>query len=348
MTARAVALLSGGLDSILVIRILQEQGVEVEALNFRTIFTCCQDDAGKAARDLDVPLTVISQDDDYLDLLRKPQHGYGRGANPCVDCRIYMFQRAAHFMRQVDAQFVVSGEVLGQRPNSQMRLHLELIARRSGLDGRLLRPLSAKLLPPTWPETEGLVDRERLYGFHGRSRKELFALAKQFGVTEIPQPSNGCALTETLFSLKVFDLMDNDPQAQRWDFELLKAGRHVRLDARTKIVLGRDQADNEKIDYLYRQQESRATMLLRAHGFPGPTALLTGPADTAAIDFAIGVLLRYSKNYDVDGAAVIVETAGGLTSHLVQGQQVIDDAELVTHGGTPQMRHLRKRVAAST
>ncbi|MCH8924073.1 MAG: hypothetical protein IIA67_13110, partial [Planctomycetes bacterium] len=223
----------------------------------------------------------------------------------------------------------------------------ELIARRSGLDGRLLRPLSAKLLPPTLPEIEGLVDREQLFGFHGRSRKALFALARQFGVTEIPQPSNGCALTETLFSLKVFDLMEHDPQAQRWDFELLRTGRHVRMDARTKVILGRDQAENEKLDYLFRQQESRAAALLRAHGFPGPTALLIGPADDAAIDFAVGVLLRYSKNYNASDTAVIVETRDGVTSRPVQGQQVIDDATLVTHGGPERLRHLRKQVLAS-
>jgi tRNA(Ile)-lysidine synthase TilS/MesJ len=346
MAARAVALLSGGLDSMLAIRILQEQGVEIEALNFRTIFSCCQDDAGKAARDLGVRLTVISQEDDYLDLLRKPQHGYGRGANPCVDCRIYMFQRAAHFMEQVDAQFVISGEVVGQRPNSQMRLHLELIARRSGLDGRLLRPLSAKLLAPTLPETEGLVDRELLFDFHGRSRKELFALARQHGLNEIPQPSNGCALTESLFSLKVFDLMQHDPQAQRWDFELLKIGRHVRKDSRTKVILGRNEADNEKLDYMYRQPESNATVLLRAEGFPGPTGIVIGPADDAAIDFAVGVLLRYGKNYDGNDATVMIETRDGVSSRPVQSEQAINDAPLVTQGGIDQLRRYRERATA--
>ena len=151
---RCLALLSGGLDSMLAIRLMQEQGIEVEAINFKTIFTCCQDTAAKAARDLGVRLTIIGQEDDYLDLVRKPMFGYGKGANPCIDCRIYMFERARLAMDQLGASFVVSGEVLGQRPKSQKRRDLEIIAFHSDLEDLLLRPLSAKLLPPTRPERE--------------------------------------------------------------------------------------------------------------------------------------------------------------------------------------------------
>ena len=193
----AFALLSGGLDSMLAIRLMQQQDIEVEGLNFKTIFTCCQDQAGQAARQLGIQLTVVGQDDDYLELIKKPQFGYGRGANPCVDCRIYMFQIAKTYMEQTDAQFIVSGEVVGQRPMSQKRRDLNVISHHSELDDRLLRPLSAKLLPPTWPEREGLVDRQQLFDFSGRGRKGLIALAKRFGFKEIPSPSTGCALTET-------------------------------------------------------------------------------------------------------------------------------------------------------
>jgi tRNA-specific 2-thiouridylase len=149
---RCVVLLSGGLDSMLAIRIMQEQGIEVEALNFKTMFTCCQDTSAQAAHALNVPITVVGQEDDYLDLIREPQFGYGKGANPCVDCRIYMFQRAHKFMEAIDAQFIVSGEVVGQRPMSQKRSDLKVISNYSGLEELLLRPLSAKLLEPTKPE----------------------------------------------------------------------------------------------------------------------------------------------------------------------------------------------------
>ena len=160
---------------MLAIRLMQEQDIEVQALNFRTLFTCCQDNASQAARELGVKLTVVAEDDDYLELIRKPRFGYGKGANPCVDCRIYMFQIARRFMSQVNASFVVSGELLGQRPMSQKRRDLERIEHHSELQGLLLRPLSAKLLPETQPEIAGIVDRSRLLGFHGRGRKPLIS-----------------------------------------------------------------------------------------------------------------------------------------------------------------------------
>ncbi|MFT5527398.1 MAG: tRNA-specific 2-thiouridylase, partial [Pirellulaceae bacterium] len=244
---RCVALLSGGLDSMLAIRLMQEQGIEVEALNFKTIFTCCQDLSAHAARDIGVRLTVVGQEDDYLELIKKPQFGYGKGANPCVDCRIYMFEKAKVFMEQVDAKFIISGEVMGQRPMSQKRKDLAIISEKSDLEDLLLRPLSAKIMEPTLPEREGWVDREKLYGFFGRSRKGLIRLAHELGLKDIPTPSTGCSLTEPQFSRTVHDLIRNEPEKGRWDFELLNIGRHFRLDKQTKVVVGRDQTENDQI-----------------------------------------------------------------------------------------------------
>jgi tRNA U34 2-thiouridine synthase MnmA/TrmU len=156
---------------MLAIRLMQAQGVEVEAVNFKTLFTCCQDQAGQSARQLGVRLTVIGQDDDYLDLIRRPRFGYGKGANPCVDCRIYMFQKARAFQQQVGADFLVSGEVIGQRPMSQKRSDLDVIAHHGAGSDLLVRPLSARRLPPTLPERAGWIDRQQLFGFTGRSRK---------------------------------------------------------------------------------------------------------------------------------------------------------------------------------
>jgi hypothetical protein len=292
---RCIVLFSGGLDSMLAVRILQEQSVAVEALNFKTIFTCCQEQAGQAARKLNVPLTVVSQEDDYLELVRRPRWGYGKGANPCVDCRIYMFERALRYLEQSDADFLASGEVVGQRPMSQKRRDLEIIAEHSHCDDRLLRPLSAQLLPPTLPERNGWVDRNRLYSFVGRSRKPLIALARQLGIAEIPSPSTGCALTEKQFSRKVHDLIQLDPGAGRWDYELLKIGRHFRFSNEVKVIVGRDESDNATLEYMHALPEARSRALLRPIGHEGPNVLVIGPAGESAIDFAIGMIVRYTR-----------------------------------------------------
>lgn len=301
MQRRCIVLFSGGLDSMLAVRILQEQGVEVEAVNFKTVFTCCQDQAGQAAHRLGVKLTVVGQDDDYLDLVRRPRWGYGRGANPCVDCRIYMFDRALRYMERLGGDFLASGEVLGQRPMSQKRRDLDVIAYHSRSEELLLRPLSAKLLPPTKPEREGWVDRRRLYGIQGRSRKQLIALAKQFGIDEIPNPSTGCALTEKAFSRKVFDLIEFDDAAARWDFDLLKTGRHFRMDGLTKIVVGRSAEENAALRYLHESPDARSEALLQPNGFPGPTVLVIGRASDSAVDFAVGMIVRYSDAAAIGG-----------------------------------------------
>jgi hypothetical protein len=287
---------------MLAIRILQEQGVEVEALNFQTIFTCCKNTAAQAALQLGVPLTVIGQEDDYLDIVRAPRHGYGKGANPCVDCRIYMFHAARRFADERGIDTIVSGEVLGQRPMSQKRRDLLLIANASRLEERLLRPLSARLLPATRAERTGKIDRTRLYGFKGQGRKPLIALAKQFGFSNIPTPSTGCSLTELSFAPKVHDLIQIDPGNRRWDFELLNVGRHLRFDSQTKAVVGRREAENEVLSSMFQRADRRASLLLAPRNFRGPTVLVVGPDSPAARRFAGGLLLRYGRDYPAAGA----------------------------------------------
>ncbi len=308
MGSKCVALFSGGLDSVLAVRIMQQQGVAVEALNFKTVFECCQETSARAARELGVRLTVLGVADDYLELIRNPRFGYGKGANPCVDCRIYMFRQAAKFMQQVGARFVVSGEIVGQRPMSQKRRDLDVISRDSGLDDLLLRPLCAKLLPATRPEREGLVDRERLYDFQGRRRNGLVELAGKLGIARIPDPSTGCALTEPLFSRKVFDLLEHAPESPRWDFELLPIGRHFRLNEKTKVVLGRTRAENDRLHYVHDLPQARSTVRLDPGNFLGPHALVIGPASFEAIEFAAGLILRYARQHDPDNAQVDVVT----------------------------------------
>jgi len=283
---------------------MQEQGIEVEAFNFKTPFTCCQDQSAQVARRLGVALTIVQQQDDYLDLIRQPEFGYGRGANPCVDCRIYMFRRAFRFMEQMGAQFVVSGEVVGQRPMSQKRRDLEAIAHHSGHYDRLLRPLSAKILQPTLPERKGWVDRERLHGFYGRGRRQMIELARSLGIEEIPAPSTGCALTERHFSRKVFDLLRREEESGVWDFELLKYGRHFRYDDRVKVVVGRREQENAQLEYFHELPDARSTALLRPDDFRGPAALVIGPLAHGVLPFATGLILRYAKRAPGDGDRV--------------------------------------------
>ncbi|MCA9263629.1 MAG: hypothetical protein KDA60_07255, partial [Planctomycetales bacterium] len=215
-----------------------------------------------------------------------------------VDCRIYMFQRAARLLDQLDCQFMVSGEVIGQRPNSQKRKHLETIGYQSGYEDLLLRPLSAKLLAPTRPEREGWVDRERLYRFYGRSRKGLIKLARELGLPTIPDPSTGCALTEQRFSHKVHDLMQHQPTADRWDYELLKTGRHYRLDEQHKVIVGRNQEENATLVFRQQVEHRSSSLLLEPDGFVGPAALLIGPQAGNLLDLAGGFLLRHTREQE--------------------------------------------------
>lgn len=322
---------------MLAIRILQEQGIHVEALNFQTMFTCCRDDAGQAARDLGVRLTVLSAADDYLDLVRRPQFGYGRGANPCVDCRIYMFARARSFMDQVGARFIVSGEVVGQRPMSQKRNDLDVIARESGVQDLLLRPLCAQLRRPTLPERAGWVDRARLYGFTGRSRKGLIALARHFGFKNIPAPSTGCALTEQLFSNKVYDLIRLDPENQSWDFELLRYGRHYRIDATCKVIVGRNAEDNAGIELLHMRAPAGRSALLLPQDFRGPATLLVGRVTEATLNSAAALMLRHTREFESGKTTVRVVRDGMTSRRLIQQDDAVAAIEPITARRQPKL-----------
>jgi len=217
-----------------------------------------------------------------------------------------MFRIAERFMRESGAAMVVSGEVVGQRPMSQKKRDLFLIAHHSGLEDRLLRPLSARLLPPTWPERNKLVDRDQLFDFSGRGRTPLIALAQKLGLRRIPQPSTGCALTEPQFAAKVFDLIGNDAAADRWQFELLRIGRHFRYQRSTKIVVGRRAEENEQLARLFEQPAARDATLVVPDNFLGPTALVLGPTGDEALDFAGGLILRYAKAADAPAPRVVV------------------------------------------
>jgi tRNA-uridine 2-sulfurtransferase len=295
---KAIALLSGGLDSTLAVKVILDQGIAVEALNFTSPFcTCtskksgCKSEAVRVAEEFKIPIKVVHKGIDYLEIVRNPKHGYGKGMNPCIDCRIYLLKRAKEYMQETGADFVFTGEVLGQRPMSQRRDTLRVIERESGLEGLLLRPLSAKHFQPTIPETEGWVDREKLLSINGRSRKEQMELAAELDVKNYPCPAGGCLLTEVSFVGKIRDIFDHSAELNPRDFRLLKIGRHFRIGERTKVLIGRNEAENELLERAVQPGEA----MLRWGGGHGPLAALTGESSEELLARAGQVLLRYTK-----------------------------------------------------
>ena len=297
---KALALLSGGLDSTLAVKVMLEQGIEVEALNFTSPFcTCtgknagCKSEAVRVAGEFNIPIKVMNKGTDYLEVVRNPKHGYGKAMNPCIDCRIFLLRKAKEYMAESGADFVITGEVLGQRPMSQRRDTLRVIERESGLEGLLLRPLSAKHFPPTIPEQEGWVDRERLLAIQGRSRKEQIHLAEELDVKNYPCPAGGCLLTELSFVSKVRDVFDHtkEKELNLRDFRLLKVGRHFRIGVGTKLLIGRNEAENELLERAV--QPGEAT--LRWIEGSSPLGMVTGEAGDREIATAAEILLRYTK-----------------------------------------------------
>ena len=289
---RALGLLSGGLDSALAAALLLEQGLEVIGLHLESP-TSCRSDAREVAKALGVPLEIRDKGDEYLRLLREPRWGYGRNMNPCVDCRVYMFRRARAHLEETRADFLFTGEVLGQRPMSQLREKVRLIDRQSGLEGLVLRPLSARLLPESEPERRGWVDRSRLLAISGRSRHRQLAEARRLGLEHYQSPSGGCLLTDAAFSRKLEDLFANSPATEvgAADVQLLAVGRHFRIDPGLKIVLGRNASENAMLAAL--QGERR--WLVEPEGFVGPSALVCGPRDEAHFAAAVGLIVRYAR-----------------------------------------------------
>jgi len=291
MDKACVAMISGGLDSALAARLMLNQGIAVHGLYLAMSWGCCdKEKAVASARQLGVPLMVLSVGEAYLDVIRSPKYGYGTAMNPCVDCRIYMFKIAGQYMRELGAGFVVTGEVLGQRPMSQRRKPLELIEAESGLEGLLLRPLSAQQLEPTLPELLGVVDRARLLGVSGRSRQEQLALAREQGVTEFSTPAGGCLLTDEHFARKTKDLFAHEQRPTTKDMELLTIGRHFRLTADTKIILGRNELEN-----LLLEGHADAGYSCVRPKFPGPSALIAGEDTDEAQEVALQLIVQHTK-----------------------------------------------------
>ena len=329
MKRKALALLSGGLDSTLAVKVMLEQGIEVEALNFTSPFcTCtgknagCKSEAVRVADELGISIKVMNKGKEYLEIVRKPRHGYGKGMNPCIDCRIFLLRKAKEYMAESGADFVITGEVLGQRPMSQRRDTLRLIERESGLEGLLLRPLSARHFAPTIPEQEGWVDRSTLPAIQGRSRKEQMQLAEELDIKNYPCPAGGCLLTELSFVSKIRDVFDHAEELNIRDFQLLKVGRHFRIGSRTKVIVGRNEAENETLEKMLLPGE----VCIRWCDGSGPLGVVTGDRDEDMLATAAKILLRYTKAEPAAECRVMVKWEDG--EAMVTARNEFDDGKI--------------------
>ena len=296
MNKKAIVLFSGGLDSILATKLMLEQGVEVVAVNFSAKLCMCgckktgESPAQAAARMLGVPLETVDITDDFLELVKNPAYGHGANMNPCIDCKIYMFKHARALMEKLGASFLVTGEVLGERPMSQRKDALNIIEKQAGVKGILLRPLTAKLMDPTIPEKEGLVDRERLLDISGRSRKPQMALAEKFGITEYPNPAGGCLLTDPGFAKRVREAMKHG-EFTKENLALLSVGRHFRLYDGARLVVGRDAGENEILESLAKPDD----IIFKMKDHQGPISILRGSEDLETIKLAASIACYHTK-----------------------------------------------------
>jgi len=292
--------------------VIKEQGIDVVAINFVTPFFGAQERTKQAAKDLGIEFHFLDIGPDYMDVLKKPVYGYGKNMNPCIDCHAYMFKRAGEYLQEFGASFLISGEVLGQRPMSQNKSSLQVVNKLSGQQGIILRPLSAKLLAPTIPETEGWVDRSRLLDISGRSRARQMQLAEHYGIKDYPSPAGGCLLTQENFAKRLRLLLALNPDANAQDTEILKTGRHLYLNEDQLLVIGRNHDENIKLQELANEHD----ILIKVTDRPGPLGLLRlhRMDDRAETDLAARIVARYSD-------ARLEETANMMISKL-SGEEI--------------------------
>jgi tRNA-uridine 2-sulfurtransferase len=342
---RAAALVSGGLDSMLAVRVVQDQGIHVEGLNFYTGF-CVEghtqairrQDQAKQKRNnalwvadqLGIRLHILDVVEDYKDVVLNPRHGYGANLNPCLDCKVFMVRKAREWMEARGFDFLVTGEVLGQRPMSQRRETLPIVQDESGIGDLLLRPLSARRLPPTRPEREGWVDRSRLLDFHGRSRKPQMALAAHYGFEDYAQPAGGCCfLTNEQYAVKLADLWQSrgERRYELDDIILLKVGRHLRPAPNFKLIVAREEGEANFL-HGYRKEH----IALRSISHTGPYALIDGEPTESDQVLAARLVARYGHGRDADAVTIGVSDRGGperefvvapLPSHEIPAEWVL-------------------------
>ena len=313
-----LGLISGGLDSLIACLILKLQNIEVIGLNFKSPFCICEK-AYKNAEcglnlyydKLDIKTYYLQKEDDYLDVIRNPKFGYGKNLNPCIDCRIYILKKAKLFAEKINADFIFTGEVIDQRPKSQNLKALRIIEEESNLKGKLLRPLSALMLKPTILEEKGLIDRSKLLGIKGRSRKKQLELARTHGILNEYNACGGCLLTEKEFANRMRDYLKFNNKPTMDDVRLLKYGRHFRFNG-AKIIVGRNELENNFLIHL----KGADGIIMEASNVKGPVTLIQGNVEEAVIKFAARLTLRYSDALKPRGKVIYGREPNILNEHL--------------------------------
>ena len=290
----ALAMISGGLDSILAAKIVKDQGIEVIGICFKSNFFG-EENALKIVKQIDIPLEVVDFSDEHFKMVKNPKHGYGKNMNPCIDCHAMMMRHCGELLERFHADFIITGEVLNQRPMSQNRSALDIVKNESGIGHKILRPLCAKNLNPTQMEIEGLIDREALMDIKGRNRKIQIELAEKLGILEYPSPAGGCKLTEPNYSIRLEDLLEHKEDVSKKDLELLKIGRHFRISKDAKIISTRTEEEGELLEQFLTQED----LMFLATDYNGSTVAVIGKATNEDIEFAAKISGRYCKGrYD--------------------------------------------------
>lgn len=299
MKVKALALISGGLDSLLAAKLIYDQGIEVIGLHFNIPF--CKLKIKESFCDIGIKITEVDLFSEFLGLIQKPRYGFGTNMNPCIDCKILMFSKAKELMPEFGARFIITGEVLGQRPMSQNKQALKLIKQKSGLDDLLLRPLSAQFFPPSLAEREGWVRRDKLLNFNGRRRSAQMQLAKSLGIDKYATPAGGCLLTDPNFSQRLAELLAHE-ELNLDNLELLKVGRHFRIADKSRLVVGRDESENNLLmqlakpgDYLFSPPKNLA----------GPTCLARGLLNQELISLSSEITSAYTDNLGLEEIEIL-------------------------------------------
>jgi tRNA-specific 2-thiouridylase len=312
---KALCAFSGGLDSLLASELVRAQGVEVLALFFETPFFSSAR-ARKSAAAVNLPIKIVDITHRHLSMLQDPKHGFGGHMNPCIDCHALMIRIMGEMLQEEGASFVITGEVVGQRPMSQNIKALSIVECESGLQGLVLRPLSAKRLQPTIPEKRGWIDREKMMGVSGRSRKPQMELAEKLHIKEYPSPAGGCLLTDEVFSRRLKDLLSVKPDFELREIELLKVGRHFRLGPNTKLVVGRNKKENQVIHTLWKESD----LLLSTMSVPGPTVLVSGDVSHELADLAASMTVSYSDAKNDELTEVSLKGQGMDEERMTKGR----------------------------
>lgn len=323
---KAVALYSGGLDSTLAILVMQKQGVEVTAITFMNHFGCDISDKSSCSKDpfaasikfgFKVKLSHLS--DKFLEIVKNPKYGHGKNMNPCMDCRILMLKEAKVFMEMIKADFLITGEVVGQRPMSQRKDCFPVVDKTADVKGLVVRPLCGKILTPTIAEEQGLIKRELMYDFNGRSRKPQMALAEELGLTDYPSPAGGCLLTDPNYSYKLKDLLEHNKDPEYKDINFLRVGRQFRYSDGCKIFVGRHMEENEAMKALADPDD----IMMRVEGCGSPTVVLLGNVTDEAIGLAASICARYSD--DKRKPEVKVAVSKGAVNYYLTVKPADDD-----------------------